>query len=217
MIRQYECGNIQKFVATKETRRTIWNCSLLAFAAIAASFGPRIFFSIAHHPSPASFSQISETTLAPGQSDLFVMLPNSTTKTIPSSDFYGKDQMDLGTWQEWEAALKSARAEWSRVLGMPAPNPSYDIDRSRMCSGEDSIACADPLRMQIWIRGANRTHDKRTVMLHEMGHLLGVPHILDDALMDWSYQEKVAHPTPAAIALAKLNYHPRRQHQQKAH
>jgi hypothetical protein len=40
--------------------------------------------------------------------------------------------------------------------------------------------------------------------MHEIGHLLGVPHIEGDALMNPSYAGKVGAPTPDAVALAKL-------------
>jgi len=47
--------------------------------------------------------------------------------------------------------------------------------------------------------------DPETLMLHEIGHLLGVPHIQDDDLMDAiQHGAKRRAPTPAAIALAKL-------------
>jgi len=41
-------------------------------------------------------------------------------------------------------------------------------------------------------------------MLHEIGHLLGVPHIAGDPLMEPEFGHTVDVPTPAAVALAKL-------------
>ena len=44
---------------------------------------------------------------------------------------------------------------------------------------------------------------RKPIMMREVGHLLGVPHIQDDPLMNPSYQDDLAEPTPAALALAK--------------
>ncbi len=99
-------------------------------------------------------------------------------------------------------ALVQAYQAWHRKLGtMPIPIPKL-YDGTALHCGFSAIACTDPSRGEITI--ANKAEsDLRTVLMHEIGHLLGVPHIEDDSLMNSSYQETVGQPTDFAVALAK--------------
>jgi hypothetical protein len=46
-------------------------------------------------------------------------------------------------------------------------------------------------------------HEGKTILMHEIGHLIGVPHIEGDKLMNSKYLGKVDKLTPFAIALAR--------------
>jgi hypothetical protein len=67
----------------------------------------------------------------------------------------------------------------------------------------EASACAFPESNRIVIVDLSQGRAS-TVMMHEMGHLLGVPHIFGDSLMDPMYHGPVDKPSPAAVALAKL-------------
>jgi len=106
------------------------------------------------------------------------------------------------------SALTSAIVAWRKALGVER----LSIRRPRLLSGEKGscsgtgtpIACAT--KGDIVLDGIrdDAAIDYRTIFMHELGHLLGVPHIEGDQLMNESYLGKRLTPTPQAIAIAKL-------------
>lgn len=81
------------------------------------------------------------------------------------------------------------------------------VARPGYCGPSISIACADMTTQTIFISNDNEPVDRTTIMMHEIGHLLGVPHIEGDALMDAKYQYKALDgPTDKAVAIAKTVY-----------
>jgi len=105
-------------------------------------------------------------------------------------------------------ALRSARLAWKAALpGVAIPAPKLLIGGAGACDiEEDSIACArhtDKAIIEDDLHGKSY-EDLRTIFMHEIAHLLGVPHIEGDRLMDRTYSHPLPQPTPAAVALAKL-------------
>jgi hypothetical protein len=104
----------------------------------------------------------------------------------------------------YEDAMQQAVAIWSDALGSKVGAPRLF---EGYCHSDIALACADPERYIIIVAMGAPTeqhYDPTTVMLHEVAHLLGVPHIQGDELMDGNYQKRLEHPTAAAIALALL-------------
>ncbi len=107
-------------------------------------------------------------------------------------------------------ALDYAVNQWQAKL------PRYTVKRPELYQGESNtcwegsiartIACADLKNYRITIQGSQMDSkiDWPSIMMHEVGHLLGVPHIQTDPLMDSGYTRKVEQPTAFAVALAKI-------------
>jgi len=95
---------------------------------------------------------------------------------------------------------------WSKALGRSIPEPEFQFG---ICPGDPKfVACADKVHYRIIFRGfgprrGTTAEDLTTVMMHEVGHLLGVSHIPGDKLMNPQMSGPVAAPTPAAVAVAK--------------
>lgn len=102
-----------------------------------------------------------------------------------------------------QRALGAALKAWGVAAGS-IPRPSLWIGQCP--SPEVSIACADRPANRIIFNAKyyeNPSIDRLSIMLHEVGHLYGVPHISGDPLMDASYgNEHLTEPTPFSIALA---------------
>lgn len=104
-------------------------------------------------------------------------------------------------------AMDSALEDWRIALGgkLPIKRPRLVQSPDGPCSNFNLLAFAEPeLNRIVFCRGPE-TGGLHSVMLHEVGHLLGVPHIQDDPLMN-SYRAEghiVDKPTPFAIAIAK--------------
>ena len=119
--------------------------------------------------------------------------------------------------KEWEVALKQAFEAWTVALGqMPIQEPELILGTERSCISIGSpIACADLKRNAIVIAGIRACAekkvkgsyecDKTSILMHELGHLLGVPHIEGDALMNSEYTEPVKSPSLFAVAIARVN------------
>ena len=99
------------------------------------------------------------------------------------------------------SALLYAVREWSDSIRRPVRLPGLVSIKNGCPVG--GLACADTGLYRIIVARIDG-QDKRAVMLHEVAHLLGVPHIEGDPLMDGTYTGVVEHPTPFAVALAKV-------------
>jgi hypothetical protein len=118
-----------------------------------------------------------------------------------SGDFSNQIPLDA-----WKSQLPAARTAWAKVLpGVKIPNP--EIKAGTCGLSAIAIACTDRLSGAITIAMSGNNladKDRHTVLMHELGHLLGVPHIDWDPLMNTDHNWNVDAPTPAAVALAKL-------------
>lgn len=105
-------------------------------------------------------------------------------------------------------ALDVAMLRWQEAL------PSRKIKRPYLMqtkerSGGAIIAFVNIREYEVvvitdkMVKGNN--FDWPSIMMHEVGHLLGVPHIQGDLLMDATYTEAVTKPTKFAVALAVAN------------
>lgn len=101
-------------------------------------------------------------------------------------------------------AMDSALAKWRVALGHDVKRPEFLVsDNMGGCDDQSGlIACAQPSTYRIFVKSIFYA-DPETVLMHEIGHLLGVPHIEGDALMAATYQGKVEKPTKLAVALAR--------------
>ena len=126
----------------------------------------------------------------------------ATFGAIPSASLRD-DESNPVPFSEWQTALVFAVAAWRAELpGHTIAFPQLELGR---CDGSFPIACADRLHNRITVATATRNMDLTTILMHEIGHLLGVPHIIGDPLMDPTETGvKLARPTDAAVALAKL-------------
>ena len=104
-------------------------------------------------------------------------------------------------WEAMWRALNAWRLELpNREIGTPSLWEGH-------CGDSAQLAYADPVNYEIIVaRGACQPTgcDLYSVLLHEVGHLLGVPHIEGDRLMDSKYQGKSEKPSRASIARAQL-------------
>jgi hypothetical protein len=110
--------------------------------------------------------------------------------------------------QQERASLNRAIEAWRAVLpaGFALPSPDLFDGSPQACESEAAIACANLNSGDITISPLRRgAADLDTVLMHEVGHLLGVPHIEGDPLMNAAYSVKLSRPTRQAIALALLN------------
>jgi hypothetical protein len=98
-------------------------------------------------------------------------------------------------------ALTKALAAWKKEIGpLPIKRPTLEFGD---CHTAAALACAHPSRNAITVVALGGADDE-TVLMHEVGHLLNVPHIEDDDLMEPGYTKKLDKPTPLAVALAKF-------------
>jgi hypothetical protein len=110
---------------------------------------------------------------------------------------------DVASLEAFGLAVKA----WTAEMGGKLP-----IRYPRLVQSDDLAACRIYSVLAYADSDMNRVvmcrlfdEDPETIFLHEIGHLLGVPHVQGDALMDGATNGKILRaPTPAAIALAKL-------------
>lgn len=98
-----------------------------------------------------------------------------------------------------EAAVKS----WESAIGIRIKTPTLYKREKDWAGCLLAIACADVEHGEITVLDMGN-HDPKEVLMHEVGHLLGVPHIDGDPLMSpVELDERLVTPSPAAVALAK--------------
>jgi hypothetical protein len=104
-------------------------------------------------------------------------------------------------FSKWDAAAHSALSKWT-ATGVTVPEFRL-VAADGGCTPK-AIACADESTKTIFVMEDGDHVDRTTIMMHEIGHLLGVPHIDGDLLMDKAYSGKaLSAPTEFAIALAR--------------
>lgn len=164
--------------------------------AIIASFGGGLLMHYKAQPKEqATFTIPTTTTWFPEGG----MRYSEIAKPVPITD--------LGMRQ----ALFEAVKEWRGALGRRVKEPALLLDSpaGANCMGDFGggiIACADVDKYTIFVRSIYYA-DAKTIMLHELGHLLGVPHIQGDPLMDSVYQGKRdGGPSLDAVAIAEARF-----------
>ncbi len=100
--------------------------------------------------------------------------------------------------------LRSAVGAWAVALGKPVRIPELVTGYPGVSCSHSAIACVDTANYRIRLVNL-KNEDTFTIFLHEIGHLLGVPHINGDPLMKAEYSgEMLKEPTEFAVALAKI-------------
>jgi hypothetical protein len=141
------------------------------------------FFAISTHQKTSQVGSVKETDGGVSSAELL-----ST----------GNEQV----WGEWHTPLWEAIRRWKKV-GLKVPTVKL-IANPHGCP-LDAVACWDAEHGTIFIADFSTTLDKTTIMMHEVGHVLGVPHIDGDPLMDPSCcATPLEYPSEDAIAIAKL-------------
>jgi matrixin len=107
------------------------------------------------------------------------------------------------TERELSIAVESARHAWEVALVKPIPRPKVIFGDRNSCNSQTAYACAYVGENKIVIVRCPSGTSLSAILMHEIGHLLGVPHIEGDALMNAVYEGEAVHPTPFAIAIAK--------------
>lgn len=187
MIRRYEFGTVQQYHKHREERREVlWIIGAL-IASMALWFGGIWFFGTYLHRNRSVAN-------APGQ--LIPKLPDALAVPIDT-----ESPVEI-TDGHYVVSLNYAVTQWELALNRIIPRPKLFTGH---CQGDGQVAaCADIAGYSVTIDRPSGYCDMETILLHEMGHLLGVPHIEGDPLMDQMYRAKVAVPTPAAVAIARL-------------
>lgn len=105
-------------------------------------------------------------------------------------------------------ALIQAVAMWRVALGVPLPIAMpklLKVEKGACDVEENAAACVSRPRWGDTILIEDiQEGDRLRVMLHEVGHLLGVPHIEGDVVMSKEYVGKATALTPASIVMGKL-------------
>jgi hypothetical protein len=124
---------------------------------------------------------------------------------------------DLETFNLWVRPANRAITAWIGVLSKRYENPtiSFHLIADASGCGPKAIACADSATSTIYVCQHGDNVDRTTVMMHEIGHLLGVPHITDDKLMEPIAEPNLVleEPTEAAVALAFIAIDKAQEHQ----
>jgi hypothetical protein len=119
---------------------------------------------------------------------------------------------------DWPATGKSL-AEANRALDVAVVawrlalhDPSLETPKLTrgFCGDRWASACASSQQNEIEftgkLKGPDGTYaDLPTVFMHEIGHILGVPHMDGDPLMDPVYRGKLTAPSVDAVAVAKAH------------
>lgn len=106
---------------------------------------------------------------------------------------------------EDERALQWAIEAWTEALGeFPIPHPLLLRSGPGGCGSDPLILACVVNHSNVIVIVDLQGDDEQTVLLHEVGHLLGVPHIIGDPLMNPNYSKTQVVPSPFAVALAKV-------------
>ncbi len=147
-------------------------------------------------------STANRTSVSTGSSATAKEQKVTSTEEFKISMVDKRDKKNLALWKEWAPAAMRATEIWQKEVKVP----SFTLvaDKRDVCRSEIAIACSvlggdNPT---VWIVGDPGECSKTSVMVHEIGHLLGVPDIKDDSLMNAECMgsEKLSE---AAIAIAK--------------
>lgn len=120
-------------------------------------------------------------------------------------------ELKQDTDRDRQAALASAVRAWKTALvvqDLGIRPVLISGDRGSCSEDLDATACVVHGRQDIVLDGFDPTVDYRTIFMHEIGHLLGVPHIEGDPTMNPNYLGKMSVPSRAAVALARLYMRP---------
>lgn len=187
-MREFRFQTISEFHAHKERiRGNVAYVFLLVCLASAAASADWIIDKIQHKPTASASS---------GTAGFFIIDSGSYAYPKPLSGV---------SLEHFQNSLTAAVNSWAVVLGRPVEIPPIHFGTCGFVT--NALACADRETYAIISTGLesdNKEYDLKSILMHEVGHLLGVPHIDGDALMDPVYQQKLDWPTPAAVALAKL-------------
>lgn len=102
--------------------------------------------------------------------------------------------------ERFEAQLPAAVAAWERSLGVKLRTPKLVTGYCSVAA----VACAELGQNRITIQDGKRALHPKGILLHEIGHLLGVPHIEGDPLMDpVDHGAMISEPSELAVVIAK--------------
>lgn len=116
------------------------------------------------------------------------------------------DKGNRSRWYLWQDAANNALIAWRKVTpSVDIPKDGFKLIADANGCGPEAIACADAKNGIIYIASDGNSVDRLTIMMHEIGHLIGVPHIEGDPLMDKAYHgETLTAPSASAVKLAPL-------------
>lgn len=130
--------------------------------------------------------------------------PAKMPLTSLAQDNWPKES-EINNWPEFPVALEQVMKEWKDATGISIPKPALKIGS---CFNRAAIACASISDNTIWFTDlwVSTEHvSLKSVLLHEVGHLYGVPHIDGDPLMSpRGIEREIDEPTATAIAVAKI-------------
>lgn len=185
---------VQGFVSARRDRRA----ALIILLAICAVVGTAIYGQILQGRSkPSSWTFTDADTAG-------TVIISSGSGTIRSGMVMTGSTRKPGgpITPEERRTFTEARAAWDRALPERQRRLIHLEATDDRC-GESAIACADITIDAVYLK--IRGHrDLKTVFMHEIAHLYGVPHIAGDPLMDSEFQgHDLKQPTDLAVLIAK--------------